>query len=137
MRLKAHLDFIKNSRGIKLKKWTILGDYLTNFLCSKLPILIFQIFLIIFFQIEQSLKRLKEIPMNLNILTTTGVGKVINQLKSDENFGRTAQKLVEKWKELAKVESLRKQEQRNSERSASPPESTSTSGSSSEGNSYL
>lgn len=78
--------------------------------------------------------------MNLNILTTTGVGKVVNQLKSDENFGRTAQKLVEKWKELAKVESLRKQEQRNSttsERSASPPESTSTSGSSREGNLYL
>lgn len=53
-------------------------------------------------QIEQALSRLERIPMTLNLLSSTGIGKIVNRLRLDEEFGNKASKIVESWRNMAR-----------------------------------
>ncbi|MFH4974898.1 hypothetical protein AB6A40_001607 [Gnathostoma spinigerum] len=77
-------------------------------------------------KIAHALKRLSSITMTVELLSETGVGKAVNQHRYHARFGDEAQKLVEKWKEMARNYGL-KQKRRHSpspvpseERSPSP-----------------
>uniref|UniRef100_A0A915E0L3 TFIIS N-terminal domain-containing protein n=1 Tax=Ditylenchus dipsaci TaxID=166011 RepID=A0A915E0L3_9BILA len=55
-------------------------------------------------KVGHALKRLDQVDITLELLSQTGVGKVINRLKNDEEFGGKALAIVEKWKQIAKDE---------------------------------
>ncbi|XP_062869359.1 elongin-A [Trichomycterus rosablanca] len=48
----------------------------------------------------KTLKRLGELPMTVDILVETGVGKTVNSLRKHDVVGETAKNLVAKWKKL-------------------------------------
>ncbi|XP_069052326.1 elongin-A isoform X2 [Lepisosteus oculatus] len=48
----------------------------------------------------KTLKRLGELPITVDILVETGVGKAVNSLRKHEHVGETAKSLVAKWKKL-------------------------------------
>ncbi|XP_044280655.1 elongin-A isoform X2 [Varanus komodoensis] len=51
----------------------------------------------------KSLKRLSELPMTVDILLETGVGKTVNGLRKHEQVGEFARSLVARWKKLVPV----------------------------------
>ncbi|XP_066530699.1 elongin-A isoform X2 [Hoplias malabaricus] len=48
----------------------------------------------------KTLKRLRELPMTVDILVETGVGKTVNSLRKHDIAGEAAKSLVAKWKKL-------------------------------------
>ncbi|XP_042081330.1 elongin-A [Haplochromis burtoni] len=52
------------------------------------------------FQLLKTLKRLGELPMTVDILVETGVGKAVNSFRKHELAGEVAKNLVAKWKKL-------------------------------------
>ncbi|MCP9263157.1 hypothetical protein DINM_006502 [Dirofilaria immitis] len=52
--------------------------------------------------IGHALRRLANINMTLELLSETGVGKAVNQLKDHEQYGTKALRIVEKWKDMAR-----------------------------------
>ncbi|KAM6239734.1 elongin-A [Porphyrio hochstetteri] len=51
----------------------------------------------------KSLKRLSELPITVDILVETGVGKTVNSLRKHELVGDFAKNLVSRWKKLVPV----------------------------------
>ncbi|KAJ7304353.1 hypothetical protein JRQ81_011904 [Phrynocephalus forsythii] len=51
----------------------------------------------------KSLKRLSELPITVDILLETGVGKTVNSLRKHEQVGDFAKNLVARWKKLVPV----------------------------------
>ncbi|XP_058233251.1 elongin-A isoform X2 [Hemibagrus wyckioides] len=51
-------------------------------------------------QLLKTLKRLGELPITVDILVETGVGKTVNSLRKHNIVGETAKDLVAKWKKL-------------------------------------
>ncbi|XP_066495129.1 elongin-A [Tiliqua scincoides] len=51
----------------------------------------------------KSLKRLSELPITVDILLETGVGKTVNGLRKHETVGEFAKNLVARWKKLVPV----------------------------------
>ncbi|NXV77539.1 ELOA1 protein, partial [Atlantisia rogersi] len=54
-------------------------------------------------QLLKSLKRLSELPITVDILVETGVGKTVNSLRKHELVGDFAKNLVSRWKKLVPV----------------------------------
>ncbi|KFP32789.1 Transcription elongation factor B polypeptide 3, partial [Colius striatus] len=54
-------------------------------------------------QLLKSLKRLSELPITVDILVETGVGKTVNSLRKHEFVGDFAKNLVARWKKLVPV----------------------------------
>ncbi|NXQ36459.1 ELOA1 protein, partial [Alaudala cheleensis] len=54
-------------------------------------------------QLLKSLKRLSELPITVDILVETGVGKTVNSLRKHELVGDFAKDLVARWKKLVPV----------------------------------
>ncbi|NXL87520.1 ELOA1 protein, partial [Alectura lathami] len=54
-------------------------------------------------QLLKSLKRLAELPITVDILVETGVGKTVNSLRKHELVGDFAKNLVARWKKLVPV----------------------------------
>ncbi|KGL85292.1 Transcription elongation factor B polypeptide 3, partial [Tinamus guttatus] len=54
-------------------------------------------------QLLKSLKRLSELPITVDILVETGVGKTVNGLRKHELVGDFAKNLVARWKKLVPV----------------------------------
>ncbi|KFW11752.1 Transcription elongation factor B polypeptide 3, partial [Eurypyga helias] len=54
-------------------------------------------------QLLKSLKRLSELPITVDILVETGVGKTVNSLRKHELVGDFAKNLVARWKKLVPV----------------------------------
>ncbi|XP_026536456.1 elongin-A [Notechis scutatus] len=54
-------------------------------------------------KLMKSLKRLAELPITIEILLETGVGKTVNSLRKLEQVGEFAKNLVAKWKKLVPV----------------------------------
>jgi transcription elongation factor S-II len=52
---------------------------------------------------QDILAALQKIPMTLDILTETLVGATVNKLKTHKTLGSSVKELVQRWKELAKV----------------------------------
>ncbi|XP_028316666.1 elongin-A [Gouania willdenowi] len=48
----------------------------------------------------KTLKRLRDVPMTVDILVETGVGKTVNSYRKHEAVGEAAKSLVTKWKKL-------------------------------------
>ncbi|XP_074018014.1 elongin-A isoform X2 [Numenius arquata] len=66
----------------------------------------------------KSLKRLSELPITVDVLVETGVGKTVNSLRKHELVGDFAKNLVARWKKLVPVNNL-DSEDRDYERSSS------------------
>lgn len=69
-------------------------------------------------KVGHALKRLAAIQMSLELLTETGIGKAVNQLRNHDSYGDEAQRIVERWKELARSHGLKQRKSRSS--SSSP-----------------
>ncbi|KGL91457.1 Transcription elongation factor B polypeptide 3, partial [Charadrius vociferus] len=54
-------------------------------------------------QLLKSLKRLSELPITVDVLVETGVGKTVNSLRKHELVGDFAKNLVARWKKLVPV----------------------------------
>ncbi|KAM9369795.1 elongin-A [Phaethornis superciliosus] len=54
-------------------------------------------------KLMKSLKRLSELPITVDILVETGVGKTVNSLRKHELVGDYAKNLVARWKKLVPV----------------------------------
>ncbi|XP_072836421.2 elongin-A [Pogona vitticeps] len=54
-------------------------------------------------KLMKSLKRLSELPITVDILLETGVGKTVNSLRKHEQVGDFAKNLVARWKKLVPV----------------------------------
>ncbi|XP_061453115.1 elongin-A [Rhineura floridana] len=54
-------------------------------------------------KLMKSLKRLSELPITVDILLETGVGKTVNGLRKHEQVGDFAKNLVARWKKLVPV----------------------------------
>ncbi|KAM6428199.1 elongin-A isoform 2-T2 [Liasis olivaceus] len=54
-------------------------------------------------KLMKSLKRLSELPITIDILLETGVGKTVNGLRKHEQVGDFAKNLVARWKKLVPV----------------------------------
>ncbi|KAJ6655626.1 hypothetical protein lerEdw1_004978, partial [Lerista edwardsae] len=54
-------------------------------------------------ELLKSLKRLSELPITVDILLETGVGKTVNSLRKHETVGEFAKNLVARWKKLVPV----------------------------------
>ncbi|KAL3989598.1 RNA polymerase II transcription factor SIII (Elongin) subunit A family protein [Acanthocheilonema viteae] len=63
-------------------------------------------------KIGHALRRLENIDMTLELLSETGVGKVVNQLRSHEQYGTKALRIVEKWKDIARSCGLKQRSKR-------------------------
>lgn len=50
------------------------------------------------------LKKLSALPITVDILAETGVGKTVNSLRKHEHVGNFARDLVAQWKKLVPVE---------------------------------
>lgn len=53
-------------------------------------------------QIGHALRRLAKLPMSLELLSSTGVGRAVNQLRTNRIHGTDAQSIVAKWKDVAR-----------------------------------
>ncbi|KHN79957.1 Transcription elongation factor B polypeptide 3 [Toxocara canis] len=73
-----------------------------------------------------ALKRLASINMTLDLLSETGVGKAVNQLRNHEHHGGEALRIVNRWKAIARSHGLKQRKSRSSssslERMSSSPE---------------
>lgn len=58
-------------------------------------------------KIGHALRRLDNIKMTLELLSDTGIGKAVNQLRNHDEYGEDAQRIVEKWKSLARSHGLK------------------------------
>ncbi|XP_078536933.1 elongin-A [Lissotriton helveticus] len=58
-------------------------------------------------KLYKSLKRLAELPITVDILVETGVGKTVNSLRKHELVGEFAKSLVARWKKLVPQEADR------------------------------
>ncbi|KAJ1177918.1 hypothetical protein NDU88_003170 [Pleurodeles waltl] len=58
-------------------------------------------------KLYKSLKRLAELPITIDILVETGVGKTVNSLRKHELVGEFAKSLVARWKKLVPQEADR------------------------------
>lgn len=58
------------------------------------------------FKVEYALKRLSSLSITLEILSETGVGKAVNQLRNDPRYGPEARRIVDCWKDLARSHGL-------------------------------
>uniref|UniRef100_A0AAF5RTX6 Elongin-A n=1 Tax=Wuchereria bancrofti TaxID=6293 RepID=A0AAF5RTX6_WUCBA len=63
-------------------------------------------------KIGHALRRLANINMTLELLSETGVGKAVNQLRSHEQHGTKALQIVEKWKDMARSCGLKQRKKR-------------------------
>ncbi|KAM3728273.1 Transcription elongation factor B polypeptide [Dirofilaria immitis] len=63
-------------------------------------------------KIGHALRRLANINMTLELLSETGVGKAVNQLKDHEQYGTKALRIVEKWKDMARNCGLKQRRKR-------------------------
>ncbi|VDK53574.1 unnamed protein product [Anisakis simplex] len=70
-----------------------------------------------------ALKRLDNIKMTLDLLSETGVGKVVNQLRSHKHYGDLALRIVNKWKDIARSHGLKQRKSRSSSSSSEHEES--------------
>ncbi|CAJ0609389.1 unnamed protein product [Cylicocyclus nassatus] len=67
-------------------------------------------------KVSHALARLNNIDMTLEILSATNIGRYVNRLCHDAEYGRDASKIIEKWKEIARQSGVRGgDEDRNSE----------------------
>ncbi|KAL3080802.1 hypothetical protein niasHS_014907 [Heterodera schachtii] len=62
-------------------------------------------------KIEHALRRLDHVEINLQLLSSTGVGKAVNALRKHHRWGERAAGLVSRWKEVAKAETARAAEE--------------------------
>uniref|UniRef100_A0A8B9WHG2 Large ribosomal subunit protein uL5 n=1 Tax=Bos mutus grunniens TaxID=30521 RepID=A0A8B9WHG2_BOSMU len=65
------------------------------------------------------LKKLSALPITVDILAETGVGKTVNSLRKHEHVGSFARDLVAQWKKLVPVERTTEPEEQNFEKSSS------------------
>ncbi|XP_077006941.1 elongin-A [Tamandua tetradactyla] len=65
------------------------------------------------------LKKLSTLPITLDILAETGVGKTVNSLRKHEHVGNFARDLVAQWKKLVPVERNTEPEEQDFEKSNS------------------
>ncbi|XDB47310.1 PREDICTED: transcription elongation factor B polypeptide 3 [Capra hircus] len=65
------------------------------------------------------LKKLSALPITVDILAETGVGKTVNSLRKHEHVGNFARDLVAQWKKLVPVERATEPEEQNFEKSSS------------------
>uniref|UniRef100_A0A4W2F691 Elongin-A n=1 Tax=Bos indicus x Bos taurus TaxID=30522 RepID=A0A4W2F691_BOBOX len=65
------------------------------------------------------LKKLSALPITVDILAETGVGKTVNSLRKHEHVGNFARDLVAQWKKLVPVERTTEPEEQNFEKSSS------------------
>ncbi|VDN30445.1 unnamed protein product [Gongylonema pulchrum] len=63
--------------------------------------------------IGHALRRLASIEMTLALLSATGVGKAVNQLRNDETHGPEALRIVQKWKDMARSCGLKPKRKRS------------------------
>ncbi|VDM76628.1 unnamed protein product [Strongylus vulgaris] len=67
-------------------------------------------------KVAHALARLNNIEMTLEILSATNIGRYVNKLCHDAEYGRDASRIIEKWKEIARQSGVRGgDEDRNSE----------------------
>ncbi|VDM95024.1 unnamed protein product [Thelazia callipaeda] len=64
-------------------------------------------------KIGHALRRLATVDMTLELLSETGVGKAVNQLRNHEQYGEKALKIVEKWKDMARSYGLKQRRRRS------------------------
>ncbi|VDO77071.1 unnamed protein product [Heligmosomoides polygyrus] len=80
-------------------------------------------------KIPHVLSRLNEVEMTLDILSATNIGRYVNRLCDDPQYGREASKIIEKWKEVARQSGVRggeedassEGEEAHQQRKSSPP----------------
>uniref|UniRef100_A0A915BR10 TFIIS N-terminal domain-containing protein n=1 Tax=Parascaris univalens TaxID=6257 RepID=A0A915BR10_PARUN len=76
-------------------------------------------------KMRHALRRLDSINMTLDLLSETGIGKAVNQLRNHEQYGDEALRIVNKWKDIARSHGLKQRKSRSSlsseEREESPP----------------
>ncbi|PAV85019.1 hypothetical protein WR25_04470 [Diploscapter pachys] len=65
-------------------------------------------------KIGHALRRLGDLPMTVEILSGTGVGRIVNRLKDHDEFGDQAATLVEKWKQIAKKSGVMSRKEKRS-----------------------
>lgn len=59
-----------------------------------------------YFKVDYALKRLSNMHITLELLSETGVGKAVNQLRDHPEYGKEAREIVERWKDLARSHGL-------------------------------
>lgn len=57
-------------------------------------------------KVEHAMKRLEELPLTLEMLRESGVGRAMGKLRKSKKHGERATAIVNKWKELAHAPSL-------------------------------
>ncbi|CAG9537080.1 unnamed protein product [Cercopithifilaria johnstoni] len=63
-------------------------------------------------KVGHALRRLANIDMTVELLSETGVGKAVNQLRGHEQYGTKALRIVEKWKDIARSCGLKQRRKR-------------------------
>ncbi|VDL72152.1 unnamed protein product [Nippostrongylus brasiliensis] len=58
-------------------------------------------------KISHALNRLDDVDMTLDILSATNIGRYVNRLCDDPDYGRDASRIIEKWKEVARQSGVR------------------------------
>ncbi|KAL6724941.1 hypothetical protein Aduo_019778 [Ancylostoma duodenale] len=58
-------------------------------------------------KVAHVLSRLNNIDMTLEILSATNIGRYVNRLCHDSEYGRDASRIIEKWKEIARQSGVR------------------------------
>ncbi|KAK6759456.1 hypothetical protein RB195_021190 [Necator americanus] len=58
-------------------------------------------------KVAHALSRLNNIEMTLEILSATNIGRYVNRLCHDSEYGRDASRIIEKWKEVARQSGVR------------------------------
>ncbi|KAL2083439.1 hypothetical protein ACEWY4_021212 [Coilia grayii] len=65
------------------------------------------------------LKKLQELDITIDILTETGIGKLVNSFRKHDEAGEVAKKLVSRWKKLVPKESRSKTKDKDSRKTSS------------------
>ncbi|XP_040501488.1 elongin-A [Ursus maritimus] len=76
-------------------------------------------FILFSLQLLKYLKKLSTLPITVDILAETGVGKTVNSLRKHEHVGSFARDLVAQWKKLVPVERNTEPDEQDFERSNS------------------
>ncbi|PIO64056.1 transcription elongation factor S-II protein [Teladorsagia circumcincta] len=58
-------------------------------------------------RIPHVLSRLNDVEMTLDILSATNIGRYVNRLCDDPEYGREASRIIDKWKEVARQSGVR------------------------------
>ncbi|VDO49892.1 unnamed protein product [Haemonchus placei] len=66
-------------------------------------------------KIAHVLSRLNDVEMTLDILSATNIGRYVNRLCDDPEYGPEASRIIEKWKEVARQSGVRGDEDVSSE----------------------